>query len=137
VHSSASQRVLTEALDRLGACQSDDARWLCGVTLLQNCGSQWVTAGTAPLARQGDVAVRSTAPVSLLQDYVNERLHRDDPWMQLCARSTKVDILDTAAPRIALPGSKGRLATVFADHGVLHAALVPCYGGHRTGGIVL
>jgi DNA-binding CsgD family transcriptional regulator len=137
MHPSPNQRVLTEALDRLGACQSADARWLCGVSLLQNCGSQWITAGTAPLARQGDVAVRSTTPVGLLQDYVNERLHQDDPWMQLCARSTQVDLLDTTTSRNALPGSKVRLATLFADYGVRHAALVPCYGGRRTGGIVL
>jgi DNA-binding CsgD family transcriptional regulator len=134
---SASQKPLTDALDKLCSARDDEARWLCGLRLLQDCGSQWITAGTAPLSRITSVSVRSSTPAALMRDYLDAGLHNDDPWMRLCAQGLDVDTLDTTAAGAALAGSKARLANLLADHGVRHAALVPCYGGHRTGGIVL
>jgi DNA-binding CsgD family transcriptional regulator len=137
MHPSASERGLTDTLDKLQACRSAEERWLCGVGLLQACGSRWITAGTASLTRLNDIAVRSSTPGALIQDYLGEGLDQDDPWMQLCARGATIDTLDTGTTGKAMPSTKVRLASLFADHGVRHAVLVPSYGGRRTGGIVL
>jgi DNA-binding CsgD family transcriptional regulator len=131
------QQNLTGALDRLRACVSDEERWTCGVSLLRDCGSQWITVGTAPRNRLTDVVVRSTTPDDLMHDYQSQRFYRDDPWMRLCADGAPVDFLDTRTPETAGPLPRSRIAQLFADHGVRRAALVPCYGGRRTGGIVL
>jgi DNA-binding CsgD family transcriptional regulator len=131
------EKFLTDALDKLQACRSPEDRWRCGTAMLQACGSQWITAGTAPLARLGDISVRSTTPLALMQDYLGERMYQADPWMQLCARGPELDRIETGRARAGLSGSRARLAGLFADHGVRRAVLVPCYGGRRTGGIVL
>jgi DNA-binding CsgD family transcriptional regulator len=131
------QAKLTSALDRLGRCTGDDDRWACGIDLLRDCGSQWITAGTAPLGRMADVAVRSNTPASLMHDYLGEGLDRKDPWMRLCAESTRFDILDTRTPVAEPLAERTRMARLFSDHGVRRAVLVPCYGGRRSGGIVL
>jgi DNA-binding CsgD family transcriptional regulator len=131
------QQTLTSTLDRLGGCSHDEQRWACGASLLQDCGSEWMTAGTSPRNRLTDLAVRSTTPEALMQDYVGNRLHFDDPWMQLCASSRSVDLLEISDQTTAIPATRTRLARLFADHGVRRAVLVPCYGGQRTGGIVL
>jgi DNA-binding CsgD family transcriptional regulator len=131
------QAKLTSALDCLGRCTGHDDRWACGIDLLRNCGSQWVTAGTAPLGRLADVAVRSNTPAALMDDYLGERLDRKDPWMRLCAESTRLDMLDTCTASAEPMGERARMARLFSDHAVRRAVLVPCYGGRRSGGIVL
>ncbi len=131
------QQTLIEALDRLHACRSDEERWTCGVALLHDCGSQWITVGTAPRTRLTDVAVRSTTPAGLMQDYLSERYDRDDPWMHICSDGAAVDMLDIGALSAPWPARKRRMARLFADFGVRRAVLVPCYDGRRTGGMVL
>ena len=132
------QGLLITALDRLRHCASDEARWACGADLLRDCGSDWITAGTATRTRGAAIAVRSTTPDALMQDYVDARLHLNDPWMQICAQGNALDLLDVDQElQSRSPGDKARVSRLFADHGVRRAVLVPCYGGHRTGGIVL
>lgn len=132
--------LLIDALDRISACRDDSARWAAGVDLLKRSGSAWLTAGTAPRDRPVSVAVRTTTPATLMDDYIGSGLHRQDTWMQHCAVSTEVDtcvVRPTAwnqAPRTqaAIP-----VARLFDDHGVHLAILMPTYGGARPGGFVL
>lgn len=132
------QTTLINALDALRHCASDDDRWACGANILRDCGSDWITAGTAARSTGAALAVRSTTPDALMRDYVDQRLHLHDPWMQICAASTALDSLDvdheTTAPSRR---DKLQMSRLFSDHGVRRAVLVPCYSGHRTGGIVL
>ncbi len=132
------QTQLIDALDALGHCTSDDDRWACGVRLLQDCGSEWITAGTAARGTGSALAIRSTTPDALMCDYMEQRLYLHDPWMQICATSNEPDHLDTAK-EVHTPSrpDKARMSRLFADHGVARAVLVPCYGGGRSGGIVL
>lgn len=131
------QNRLIDALDRLAACQAPDAFWSCAAALLQDLGSDWATAGTAA-STGAAIAVRTSTPAALMADYVGERLYLEDPWMAHCARSETPDRLDTdAAAPSALLGHRSRLARLFRDNGVRSAILIPCYGGTRTGGIVL
>lgn len=132
------QDLLITALDRLRACRSDSDLWACGSDLLRDCGSDWLTAGTAARGSEAALAVRSTTPDTLMRDYVEQRIYLDDPWMQLCAMSAEPDALDVDRESAA-PGSgqKARMSRLFRDHGVWRALLVPAYGGHRPGGIVL
>jgi DNA-binding CsgD family transcriptional regulator len=73
-----------------------------------------------------------------MRDYMDQRLYLHDPWMQICARSNGLDHLVVQAElQTATRPDKTRMARLFADHGVHRAVLVPCYGGSRSGGIVL
>ncbi len=85
------QTQLIDTLDALGHCASDDDRWACGVRLLQDCGSDWITAGTAARGTGSALAIRSTTPDALMRDYMDQRLYLHDPWMQLCAASSDPD----------------------------------------------
>lgn len=132
------QAMLIDALDRFRACTSADERWRCGAGLLTEAGSDWLTAGSAAPGPEAAVAVRSSTPSCLMRDYVDQRLYLDDPWMQLCAISLSPDVMDItrdSGPQ-GRPG-KARVSRLFADHGVSCAILMPCYGGPRTGGMVL
>ncbi|WP_164517190.1 helix-turn-helix transcriptional regulator [Tabrizicola piscis] len=138
MHPASLQQTLIGTLDRIRHCATDEERWLCGASLLQDCGSDWVTAGTAPRGRPADVAVRSTTPDSLMRDYVREQIHLDDPWMQLCAQGCDLDHLDVGAHAgLRHPTTKARVSRLFADHGVRRAVLVFSYAGTRPGGLVL
>jgi DNA-binding CsgD family transcriptional regulator len=129
---------LIDILDRFAACASDAARWSCGVGLLHDCGSAWVTAGTATRTAQQAVAIRTTTPDVLMDDYLGARLHLEDPWLRHCAATDRIDHLDIAgAAGSALLGHRAPVVRLFADHGVSSAVLIPCYGGARPGGIVL
>jgi len=132
------QALLIDALDRLHQCPTQEARWACGVGLLRDCGSDWMTAGTASRHAQTALAIRSTTPESLMCDYVAERIYLDDPWMQLCASTSAPDHLEVDAETgpTGRP-EKTRMSRLFSDHGIKRAVLVPCYGGDRPGGIVL
>lgn len=132
------QTLLIDTLDAMGVCTSDDDRWACGVRLMQDCGSAWITAGTAALQTEAALAIRSSTPDGLMRDYLAQRLYLHDPWMRLCATGTTPDHLDVVA-ELAAPTrpDKAPMSRLFADHGVRRAVLVPCYGGRRSGGIVL
>lgn len=134
----AAQSLLINALDALQHCATDDQRWACGTRLLQDCGSEWITAGTAARASGAALAIRTSTPADLMRDYMDQRLYLQDPWMQLCARTAAPDHLDVRR-ELAAPSrpDKTRMSRLFADHGVRRAVLVPCYGGGRSGGIVL
>ncbi len=132
------QNRLIDAFDRINACVSDDARWSCAADLFQGCGSDWISVGTAARASQAALAVRTTTPGALMDDYVGTRLHLDDPWMRHCAASASIDRLDfDAAASSALVDRQSAIARLFRDHGVHAAILIPCYGGVRPGGLVL
>jgi DNA-binding CsgD family transcriptional regulator len=132
------QTRLIDALDALGHCAADDERWACGARLLQGCGSEWITAGTAARSTGSALAIRSTTSQALMRDYMDQRLYLHDPWMRLCATRTEPDHLDVAAEtRAPTRRDKARMSRLFADHGVHRAVLLPCYGGDRSGGIVL
>ncbi|TAG20932.1 MAG: hypothetical protein EAZ40_09365 [Rhodobacterales bacterium] len=134
----AAQHLLIDALDALQHCTSDADRWACGTRLLQDCGSDWITAGTAARTTGAALAIRTSTPADLMRDYMDQRLYLADPWMQLCARSTAPDHLDVAAELQApTRADKTRMARLFVDHGVRRAVLLPCYGGGRSGGIVI
>ena len=128
------QALLIDALDRLHQCPTQEARWACGVGLLRDCGSDWMTAGTASRHAQTALAIRSTTPESLMGDYVAERIYLDDPWMQLCANTSAPDHLEVDAETgpTGRP-EKTRMSRLFSDHGIKRAVLVPCYGGDRPG----
>lgn len=132
------RNTLIDAMDRLGATHSVEARWSVAASLFRDLGSDWITTGTASRVAQAALAIRSTTPATLMRDYMAARMHLDDPWMQHCAARTD---LDSVAPG---QGSRGRAITLkarqtqlFADHGIALALLVPCYGGTRPGGMVL
>lgn len=132
------QTLLIDALDALRHATSVAERWECGARLLQDSGSDWVTAGTAARATGDTIAIRSSTPKALMQDYMDQRLFLHDPWMQICARSNGLDHLDVQAElQTPTRPDKARVSRLFADHGVRRAVLVPCYGGSRSGGIVL
>lgn len=131
-------RLLTHAYDRLAQCKTVQERWVCGMALLADCGSEWLTAGTASSETYGALAIRSSTSAALMLDYLNERLHLEDPWMEHCATSTEVEICDSASSEIPHPTkAPAKLSRLFADHGVHRALLLPSYGGARTGGMVL
>lgn len=132
------QNRLIDALDRMQASPSANAAWSSAACLLKDCGSDWISAGTAARSTQGALAVRSTTPAALMADYVGERLHLSDPWMAHCARTNDPDRFDPADVLNApLPTRTTHLGRLFHDHGVKCAILLPCFGGARTGGIVL
>ncbi|NJS38672.1 MAG: hypothetical protein HC783_06260, partial [Rhodobacteraceae bacterium] len=93
----AAQHLLIGALDALQHCTSDADRWACGTRLLQDCGSDWVTAGTAARTTGAALAIRTNTPAALMRDYMDQRLYLSDPWMEFCARSTAPNHLDVAA----------------------------------------
>jgi DNA-binding CsgD family transcriptional regulator len=127
-----------DVLDRMAACASDAARWSCGVGLLQDCGSAWVTAGTATRTVQQAIAIRTTTPDVLMNDYLGMHLHLEDPWLRHCESTDRVDQLNIAGQTgSSLVDARAPVARLFADHGVISAILIPCYGGARPGGIVL
>ncbi len=132
------QNRFIDAIDRITACSSPAARWSCGVALLQDCGSAWVTAGTATRTDQRAITIRSTTPDTLMSDYLAARLHLEDPWLRHCAATDAIDHLDlSTVAGSRLVDVRSRVARLFADHGVRSAVLMPCYGGARPGGIVL
>lgn len=130
--------LLIDALDALAACHTSGARWAAGADLLNRCGSTWLTAGTAPRTRPASVAIRTTTPALLMRDYLGAGVHRQDIWMQHCARSVAIDAL-AVRPTSRAPGDRSTLgvARLFDDHGVHRAILLPSYGGARPGGFVL
>ena len=132
------QNLLIDALDGLGRCDNAGDRWACGARLLQDRGSDWLTAGTAARSTGAALAIRSTTPLGLMRDYMAKRLHQHDPWMQICAQGPDPDHLDVVA-ELATPTrpDKAQLSRLFHDHDLRHAVLLPCYSGPRSGGMVL
>jgi DNA-binding CsgD family transcriptional regulator len=135
---STNTNLLIDALDGLAACRTDNERWACGTDMLGRCGSTWLTAGTAPRARPTSVAIRSTTPESLMRDYIDAGIHRQDTWMQYCATSLAIDACEVRpTTRSRLSQASSSMARLFDDYGVHRAILLPSYGGARPGGFVL
>lgn len=125
------------AFDRLRTAQAGQ-RWPIIQDLFRQEGIAWVTAGTAPRTRIEAVTVQTSLPERVMNDYIGEKLYVDDPWMAHSAASTSWDTLDIETGRPSLLTARcRRLQSVFADHGLRQVCLVPAYGGHRPGALVL
>ncbi len=129
---------LIDLMDRLRDSSSPDACWSIGARAFRDCGSAYLTVGTAPSHAPSSISIRSTTPEALMRDYIAQRMSLADPWMRLCAGSASP--AEIAVERSAsTPDENGRcrLARLFDAHGIRHAMLLPAYAGNRPGGFVI
>lgn len=132
------QNEIVNAHQALCSAQTTAARWQVAQGLLENLGSDWVTAGTAPREALHSVRVASTTPAGLMSEYVGAKIHESDPWMSHCAAKTALDEIDLQkAGQKGLLSDKDPLPALLVEHQVKHAVLVPTCNGTRPGGIVL
>jgi DNA-binding CsgD family transcriptional regulator len=127
-----------DAIDRLRGLRTNAARWLAARAIMADMGGDWMTLGSAHPDRPTALAVLSSTPDALMQDYIGQNLQQVDPWMGYSASNTRPLDLDPgtgAAP--GGPAIDARLPRLFSDHGLRHVLLVPGVPGHRTRALVL
>lgn len=73
-----------------------------------------------------------------MDEYIEQKIHLEDPWMQHCANSMAIDELLVAENLAGSNAQVGlRQCHLFNSYGIVSARLFPSYGGSRSGGIVL
>jgi len=129
---------VAECLTALDGTAGKEENWRRGVGLLERCGAGWMTAARAPAGDPAAAVMRSNVAPGLMRDYVAGRIFEHDPFLPLCARDAGEVDLDVAEALAGAALSGGRrLARLFEAYGVVHATLLPVYGGARPGGLVL
>lgn len=129
---------LCDMQDSLLGCSSQDQVWSIGLDLFKAQGSSCFTSGSAPRDRHDAAVVRTNLAPPLMRDYVSEKIHVDDPWMQYCASNTEVDSLDVmSGTRSEGTELAPRLRTLFESHGFHRVSLFPCSWRARIGGVAL
>jgi hypothetical protein len=124
---------LCDAQDSLRECVSPDDLWRCGLRLFDTARSSYLTAGSIPGARHDAPLLRTSLGADLMQDYIAENIHAEDPWMQYCAQSNGVDRLDVASGvRSNGPRMPPRMTDLFRTHGIHRISLVPCTWGRQS-----
>lgn len=130
---------LCDMQDSLLGCTSQDQVWSIGLDLFKAQGSSCFTSGSAPRDRHDAAVVRTNLAPPLMRDYVSEKIHVDDPWMQYCASNTDVDSLDVVSGKRSAARTElaPRLRGLFESHGFHTVNLFPCSWGRRIGGVAL
>lgn len=127
-----------DAIDRLRGQRAGADRWQTARAIMADLGGDWLTLGSAPHDRPTALAVLSSAPAALMQDYIGQNMHHVDPWMGYSARNTRPLDLDPGTGSVpGGPAIDPGLARLFADHGMRHLLLVPGVPGNRTRALVL
>lgn len=127
-----------DVIDRLRGLRSGAARWQAARSIMADLGSEWMTLGSAPPDRPAALAVLSSTPAGLMQDYIGQNLHQVDPWMAYSAGNTRpLDLDPGTGTAPGGPAIDTRLVRLFADHGMRHVLLVPGIPDNRTRALVL
>ena len=130
---------IIDVLDRFASCSTALERWRTLGALMERCGSDWITLGTASSDCLDQPDIRSSTPEALMADYMNEKIYREDPWMRLCAKDQGVDLLEVPSAlsgTMATPVTR-RMCEIFHGYGIETVALVPMRPGPHCGGVVL
>ncbi|SHE49079.1 DNA-binding response regulator, NarL/FixJ family, contains REC and HTH domains [Loktanella atrilutea] len=128
-----------DVLSRFAVGAPPEEIWAQATRTFADLGSPTMTLGTAPVGRPHAPTIRSTASDRLLDDYVAAGLHAVDPWMEICAATCDVGIMDFTQGTPARDGDAGtaQVRDLFRDHGYAQTMLVPCAGSVQTAGVVL
>jgi hypothetical protein len=86
------------ALEGFQAATDQRAIWNRACALFAELGSVWLTHGATPGGRTHEPVIRTVLPAAMMGDYISAGLHRQDRWLDHCAATPQLDVVDLHDP---------------------------------------